>query len=101
MSARAEEVLIEAGAVQTWQSVGGGPGLSLGHQAGTARMGNDPQTSVCNPFGKVHGIDNLFVADASLFVTGGGFNPVLTILANGYRISEHIVRTWTGTHFKS
>ena len=52
LSSRAEEVLIEAGASETWQRVGG-RGLSGGqHQAGTARMGNDPQTSVTNRFGK-------------------------------------------------
>ena len=101
LSARAEEVLIEAGAVESWQRVGG-RGLSGGqHQAGTARMGDDPQTSVCNRYGQVHGIDNLFVADGSLFVSNAGFNPVLTIMAIGYWVSDYINRTWTGTGFKS
>ena len=101
LSARAEEVLKEAGADFTWQRVGG-RGLGGGqHQAGTARMGNDPKTSVTNQFGQVHGIDNLFVADGSLFVTNGGFNPVLTILAMGYWVSDYITRTWNGTGFKS
>jgi choline dehydrogenase-like flavoprotein len=101
LSARAEEILIEAGAVESWQRVGG-RGLSGGqHQAGTARMGDDPQTSVCNRYGQVHGIDNLFVADGSLFVTNAGFNPVLTIMAIGYWVSDYINRTWTGTGFKS
>ena len=40
-------------------------------------MGNDPKTSVINRYGQVHEIDNLFVADGSLHVTNGGFNPVL------------------------
>ena len=64
-----------------------GPGLGLSggqHQAGTCRMGNDPKTSVTNRFGQVHEIDNLFIADASLHVTNGGFNPVLTIMALAY-----------------
>ncbi len=101
LSARAEAVLKEAGASYTWQSVGG-RGLSGGqHQAGTARMGNDPQTSVCNRYGQVHGIDNLFVADGSLLVTNGGFNPALTILAMGYWVADHITKTWKGTGFKS
>ncbi len=101
LSARAEEVLKEAGALETWLRVGG-RGLSGGqHQAGTARMGNDPKTSVTNRYGQVHGIDNLFVADGSLFVTVGGFNPALSILAIGYWVSDYITTTWKGTGFKS
>ncbi len=101
LSARAEEIHKEAGAIYTWQSVGG-KGLSGGqHQAGTARMGNDPKTSVTNRYGQVHGIDNLFVADGSLCVTNGGFNPALTILALGYWVSDYIIKTWNGTGFKS
>jgi choline dehydrogenase-like flavoprotein len=94
LSARAEEILKEAGAVQTWQSIGGrgGPSGSQ-HQCGTARMGNDPKTSVTNRYGQVHDIDNLFIADGSLMVTGGGFNPVLTINALGFWVGDYIVRS--------
>lgn len=100
MSDRAEEILKEAGAYFTWQSVGG-RGLSGGqHQAGTARMGNDPKTSVTNKYGQVHEIDNLFVADGSLCVTNGGFNPALTIMALGYWVGDYIVKNWNGTKFK-
>lgn len=100
MSDKAEEILKEAGAYFTWQSVGGG-GLSGGqHQAGTARMGNDPKTSVTNKFGQVHEIDNLFIADGSLNVTNGGFNPALTIMALGYWVGDHIVKNWNGSKFK-
>jgi choline dehydrogenase-like flavoprotein len=100
MSDRAEEILKEAGAYFTWQSVGG-RGLSGGqHQAGTARMGNDPKTSVTNKFGQVHEIDNLFVADGSLCVTNGGFNPALTIMALGYWVGDYIAKNWNGSKFK-
>ena len=100
MSDRAEEILKEAGAYFTWQSVGG-RGLSGGqHQAGTARMGNDPKTSVTNKYGQVHEIDNLFVADGSLCVTNGGFNPALTIMALGYWVGDYIAKNWNGTKFK-
>ncbi|MFH0756998.1 MAG: GMC family oxidoreductase [Bacteroidota bacterium] len=101
LSAKAEAVLKEAGAEFTWQSVGGRGPTGDQHQAGTARMGNDPGTSVTNRFGQVHGIDNLFVADASVFVTVAGFNPALTILAMGYWVSDYINLTWKGTGFKS
>jgi len=96
MSDRAEEILIEAGAIETWQGVGG-RGLSGDqHQSGTARMGNDPKTSVTDKYGRVHEIDHLFVADGSLHVTNGGYNPVLTIMALGYRIGGHIGASWNG-----
>ena len=36
-----------------------------------------------------------------LFVTNGGFNPALTILAVGYWVSDYITKTWKGTGFKS
>jgi choline dehydrogenase-like flavoprotein len=64
-------------------------------------MGNDPKTSVTNKYGQVHDIDNLFVADGSLHVTNGGFNPVLTIMALGYWVSDYIKKEWKGTKFRS
>jgi choline dehydrogenase-like flavoprotein len=62
------------------------------HQAGTCRMGTDPESSVTDAGGRVHGHDNLYVVDASLHVTNGGFNPSLTIMANAFRCAEGIVR---------
>ena len=35
---------------------------------------------------------NLFVVDASLHVTNGGFNPVLTIMALAFHCAEHIAK---------
>lgn len=86
----------KCGAFQTWQTL---PGLGVSggqHQAGTCRMGNDPQTSVTNAYGRVHDIENLFIADGSLHVTNGGFNPALTIMALAFRVGEHIVKAWRG-----
>jgi choline dehydrogenase-like flavoprotein len=62
-------------------------------------MGNDPATSVVNRYCQVHDVDNLFVIDASVHVTNGGFNPVLTIMAMAYRSSDHLVKQWKGTRF--
>jgi choline dehydrogenase-like flavoprotein len=99
---RCEEWLLEAGAYQVWKEIGGGGGLSGGqHQAGTCRMGNDKQTSVTNKLGQLHEIDNVFVADGSLMVTNGGFNPALTIMALGFYVGDQIVKLWNGTHLKS
>jgi choline dehydrogenase-like flavoprotein len=60
------------------------------HQAGTARMGKDPQTSVTDKWGLIWGHDRIFVVDSSLFATNGGVNPVLTIMANSRRISAKL-----------
>jgi choline dehydrogenase-like flavoprotein len=99
-AAKAEEWLKEAGAVRTWKKLAG-PGLTGGqHQAGTCRMGNDPKTSVVNRYCQVHEIDNLFVIDGSVHVTNGGFNPVLTIMANAYRASDYLVKGWKGTRYR-
>ncbi len=40
----------------------------------------------------MHRHDNLFVADGSLHVTNGGFNPVLTIIALAFRTADHVAR---------
>jgi len=101
LASKAEAVLKEAGAIRTWVEIPG-TGVSGGqHQAGTCRMGNDPKTSVCNRYGQVHEIDNLFVADGSLNVTNGGFNPALTIMALGYWASAYIKGEWKGSRFRS
>jgi choline dehydrogenase-like flavoprotein len=36
----------------------------------------------------------VFIADGSVHVTNGGFNPVLTIMANAYRVADYIVKNW-------
>ncbi|MCS6775879.1 MAG: GMC family oxidoreductase [Chthonomonadaceae bacterium] len=93
---RAQEWLRAAGAVRIW-SVPPRLGLSGGqHQAGTCRMGHDPRTSVTDPYGRVHAHDNLYVVDASLHVTNGGFNPVLTVMALAFRCAERIARDHRG-----
>jgi choline dehydrogenase-like flavoprotein len=60
------------------------------HQAGTARFGRDPQTSVLDPDCKAHELDNLYVADASFFPSIGAVNPTLTIIANALRVADVI-----------
>jgi choline dehydrogenase-like flavoprotein len=101
LSSRAEQILKQAGAQQTWRTVPGS-GMSGGqHQAGTCRMGDDPQTSVTDKYGRVHDTPNLFIADASLHVNNGGFNPALTIMALGFWVGGHIASEWQkGNRFK-
>jgi choline dehydrogenase-like flavoprotein len=65
------------------------PGRSH-HDAGTNRMGTDRATSVTDDHGRVHGLRNLRVADASLFPGVGCVGPVLTITALAYRVARSI-----------
>ncbi|MDN5924929.1 MAG: GMC family oxidoreductase, partial [Xanthomonadales bacterium] len=60
------------------------------HQAGTARFGSDPKTSVLDLNCKAHELDNLYLVDASFFVSIGAVNPTLTIIANALRVADHI-----------
>jgi choline dehydrogenase-like flavoprotein len=96
MARKADVWLKEAGAAATWLGEPG-TGLSAGqHQAGTCRMGSDPKTSVVDRTGRVHDVPNVFVADASVHVTNGGFNPALTIMALGFWTGHHIATMWRG-----
>jgi choline dehydrogenase-like flavoprotein len=70
-----------------------GKDISIGgtaHQAGTARFGTDPKSSVLDLDCKAHELDNLYVADASFFPSIGAVNPTLTIIANALRVADKI-----------
>jgi choline dehydrogenase-like flavoprotein len=67
---------------------GGGTAI---HESGTARMGDDPKTSVLNKYCQTHDVPNLFVADAAAFVTCPDKNPTLSILALAWRASEYLL----------
>jgi gluconate 2-dehydrogenase alpha chain len=58
------------------------------HVMGTARMGVDPRTSVCDPWQRLHDIDNVLVADSSVFPTSTGYGPTLTIVALAIRAAR-------------
>ncbi len=60
------------------------------HQAGTARFGTDPATSVLDLDCKAHELDNLYVTDASFFPSIGAVNPTLTIIANALRVADRL-----------
>jgi len=64
----------------------------LFHGSGGCRFGEDPATSVLDPNCRVHGVDNLWVTDASFMPTGSGVNPTLTIQANALRVGEVIAK---------
>lgn len=93
LATRSERWLAASGARRTW--IDRIPtGLLAGqHQAGTCRMGTDPATSVTDPDGRVHGHDNVWVADASVHVTNGSVNPALTIMALAHRLATTLARS--------
>jgi len=61
------------------------------HLLGTARMGDDPETSVVNRWCRSHDVENLYVIDGSVFVTSGGVNPTATISALALRATERLI----------
>jgi choline dehydrogenase-like flavoprotein len=61
------------------------------HMMGTAAMGSDPSRHVCDPFGRVHEAEGLFVSDASLFPSPVGVNPMETIMALSTRNAERFL----------
>jgi choline dehydrogenase-like flavoprotein len=98
MREKAREWLVAAGA-RNVEAFGAEPNAPVGvgqHQAGTCRMGIDPAQSVTDPWGRVHEVDNLYVADASLHVTNGGFNPGLTVMAVASRVADGLIARIVG-----
>lgn len=67
--------------------------LNYGHPSGTCRFGMDPATSVLDANNKAHGLNNLYVVDASFMPSSGGASPSLTIAANALRVAAHINST--------
>lgn len=62
------------------------------HQNGTIRFGNDPKTSALDKYCKAHDVDNLYVVDGSFFPSSSSVNPSLTIIANAFRVGDHLLK---------
>jgi choline dehydrogenase-like flavoprotein len=58
------------------------------HLLGTARMGDDPASSVVDSVGRAHDAPNLWIVDGSVFVTAGALNPTSTIQAIALRSAD-------------
>jgi choline dehydrogenase-like flavoprotein len=68
------------------------------HQMGTVRTGTDPRSHPCDPWGRVRTSDRgdgviggLYVGDGSLFPTGLGLNPMITIMVLARRVARTVV----------
>ena len=67
----------------------------VGHEAGTCAMGSD-ERSVCDGWGRLRALDNVWIADAAALPTAGDRHPTLTLLAHGRRVASSVVRWLQG-----
>jgi len=108
--ARAAEIHFAAGAVEVYPNIARVPVLKPGqlaafeatsfgrselrleafHPMGTARVAADPGAGVCAPDGSVNGTAGLYVADASLFPTSVGVNPMMTVIAFAKQVARSV-----------
>lgn len=82
--------LRESGLGEVSRTRAGPPDPRAHHHAGTTRMSADPRDGVVDAQGRVHGVENLYVAGASVFPTAGFANPTLTIVALALRLAQHL-----------
>ncbi len=108
--ARAAEIHFAAGATEVYPNLARVPVLRPGdlpgfeatafrpaelrlegfHPMGTARIAADPRQGACAPDGSLHGTAGLYVADASLFPTALGVNPMMTIIAFAKQVAREV-----------
>jgi choline dehydrogenase-like flavoprotein len=111
--ARAAELFYAAGAREVYPQIAGIPilprvrindlevnapaarrlRLEAFHPLGTARMDAEPARGVVDTSGAVHGYERLYVADASLFCSSIGVNPMMTVIAMASRVAGRLAQT--------
>ncbi|WP_374108891.1 GMC family oxidoreductase N-terminal domain-containing protein [Pseudonocardia sp. ICBG1293] len=94
MKVHARRWIEEAGGRRVTALAGAGMPQGSEHSAGTVRFGTDPAVAACDERGLLFGTDNVYVADASLHPTNGGFNPGLTVMANSLRVGRLLAERW-------
>ncbi|KAI1802993.1 long-chain fatty alcohol dehydrogenase [Daldinia bambusicola] len=67
--------------------------LVSGHQMGSCRMSATKERGVVDQHGKVWDTENLYIADASVFPSASGVNPMITIMAISDRIARGVAAT--------
>lgn len=91
MYGQMEEILKASGAeVLPYEKKNPYPLGSVTHEAGGARMGDDPKISVLDKWNSCHDIKNLLVVDAACFTSHPEKSVTLTIMALALRASEHL-----------
>lgn len=81
MTQTSEDILVKAGFKNVGSYRNSPPPGSAVHEMGTARMGNDPKTSVLNKYNQMHDVKNVFITDGSCMTSSGCQNPSLTYMA--------------------
>jgi len=71
-------------------------GFGSAHQMGTCRMGSTAKTSVVDTRGRVWGTRGLYVADASVFPSASGVNPMITTMTFGEWIGRRLAEELAG-----
>lgn len=92
MVQQAVDMLTKAGYtdVKPWDDPGA-PGLGI-HEMGTARMGRDPKTSVCNGNNQLHAVPNVYVTDGAFMTSASCVNPSLSYMAFTARAADHAAK---------
>lgn len=94
MAVTAAEMLTAAGAQNVSSRANiSPPGLAI-HEVGTARMGNNPKTSVVNKWQQAHDVKNLFVMDGAVYPGSACQNPTITIMALASRACDYLVEEY-------
>lgn len=78
-----------AGATESWT----GPRAGMHIMGGTV-MGESKKSSVCNQFGQLHEVNNLFIAGPGLFPSSGAVNPTFTVTALSLMGAEYMLNNW-------
>jgi choline dehydrogenase-like flavoprotein len=91
MYAEMERILKASGAeILPYRKVNPSPLGAVTHEAGGARMGDDPKTSVLDAWNRSHDLNNLLVVDAASFVSHPEKHTTLTIMALAYRAADRL-----------
>ena len=93
LHAEGKSLLQAAAATEAWTGR-----TVTGHIVGGTLMGDSPEHSVTDSFGRVHDMENLFLAGGSLFPGNAGTSPTYTIHAVSQRAARHMVLRWAEFH---
>lgn len=93
LQTKKREIADEMDVVEYWEDPMRPPYHLSTHEVGTHRMGEDPATSVVNPYGEVHECPGLYAVGGGQFPTYGAYNPTETIMALAYMTGDHISET--------
>ncbi len=91
MTQASEEILLKSGFIKIHSYRSSPTPGSAVHEMGTARMGNNPKTSVLNKHNQMHDVKNIFITDGSCMTSSGCQNPSLTYMALTARACHHAI----------